>query len=79
MATRASGALDPLLRFVAVVLVLACFYWAQDVLIPVALAVLITFLLTPPVLLLQRWGMPRLLSVITVFVLALALVAGIGT
>src|SRR5437762_609871 len=79
MATRASGALDPLLRFVAVVLVLACFYWAQDVLIPVALAVLITFLLTPPVLLLRRWGMPRLLSVITVFVLALALVAGIGT
>ena len=76
---RASGALDPLLRFVAAVLVLACIYWAQAVLIPVALAVLITFLLTPPVLRLQRWRVPRALSVITVFVLALALVGGIGT
>jgi predicted PurR-regulated permease PerM/methylmalonyl-CoA mutase cobalamin-binding subunit len=76
---RASGALDPLLRFVAAVLVLACIYWAQAVLVPIALAVLITFLLTPPVLRLQRWRVPRVLSVITVFALALALVGGIGT
>ena len=76
---RASGALDPFLRFVAALLVLACIYWAQAVLIPVAMAVLITFMLTPPVVLLQRWRLPRVLSVITVVMLALALVAGLGT
>ncbi len=60
------------------VLALACIYWAQAVLIPVALAVLITFLLTPPVALLQRKGVPRVLAVVTVVVLALAVVAGVG-
>ena len=37
---RASGALDPFLRFVAALLVLACIYWAQAVLIPVAMDML---------------------------------------
>src|SRR5689334_16356707 len=76
---RAPGALDPVLRFVALALVLACIYWAQALLIPVALAVLITFLLTPPVAWLQRRRLPRALSVITVVVLALALVGAVGT
>ena len=76
---RASGALDPLLRFVAVAFVLACIYWAQAVLIPVALAVLITFLLTPLVSSLERRRLPRALSVVVVVMLALALVAGVGT
>ena len=76
---RASGALDPLLRFVAAALVLVSIYWAQAVLIPVALAVLITFLLTPPVSWLERRRVPRVVSVVTVVMLALALVAGLGT
>jgi predicted PurR-regulated permease PerM len=61
------------------VLALACIYWAQAVLIPVALAVLITFLLTPPVAALQRRGVPRVVAVVSVFVLALAVVGGVGT
>lgn len=73
------GALNPVLRFVGVVLVLACIYWAQAVLIPIALAVLITFLLTPPVAALQRRGVPRVAAVLAVVLLALAVVAGIGT
>ena len=68
-----------MLRFFAAVLVLACIYWAQAVLIPVAMAVLITFLLTPPVVLLQRWGRSRILSVIVVVILALGVVGGVGT
>src|SRR5882724_4843018 len=83
MATPAGGrpsrALDPVLRFIALVLALACIYWAQAVLMPVAMAVLITFLLTPPVLLLQRWRVPRVPSVIVVVLLALAVVVGVGT
>jgi len=72
------GALNPALRFLAVVLVLAGIYWAQAVLIPVALAVLITFLLTPPVAALQRRGLPRVPAVVVVVLLALAVVAGVG-
>lgn len=72
------GALNPVLRFVGFVLVLACIYWAQAVLIPVALAVLITFLLTPPVAALQRRGVPRVVAVLAVAVFALAIVAGVG-
>ena len=75
----APGALNPVLRFVGLVLVLACIYWAQAVLIPLALAVLITFLLTPPVAALQRRGVPRVVAVVGVVLLALAVVAGIGT
>ena len=44
-----------LLRFAACVLVVAVLYWAQAVLVPIALALLITFVLTPPVIVLQRW------------------------
>src|SRR5262245_2475712 len=75
----ASGALDPVLRFIALVLVLACIYWAQAVLIPVALAVLITFLLTLPVSALQRRGVPRVVAVLGVCLLALAAMGGVGT
>jgi predicted PurR-regulated permease PerM/methylmalonyl-CoA mutase cobalamin-binding subunit len=75
----APGALNPVLRLIGFVLVLACIYWAQAVLIPVAMAVLITFLLTPPVAALQRRGAPRVVAVLGVVLLALAVVAGVGT
>jgi len=68
----------PLQRLLVLVLVVACLYWAQIVLMPIAFAVLVTFLLSPPVTALQRWRVPRVLSVIIVVVLALAIVAGIG-
>jgi predicted PurR-regulated permease PerM len=42
------------LPFTGGVLVVAVLYWAQAVLVPVCLAALITFVLTPPVLWLQR-------------------------
>lgn len=55
MADAFNRALVPWLRFAGVVLVVAVLYWAQAVLVPVALALLITFVLTPPVMFLQRW------------------------
>jgi predicted PurR-regulated permease PerM len=42
-------------NFAGCVLVIAVLYWAQAVLIPVALAVLISFVLTPPTVKLQKW------------------------
>ena len=40
--------------FAGCVLVVGVLYWAQAVLVPVSLAILITFVLTPPVIWLQR-------------------------
>jgi len=37
-------------------LIIACLYWARSVLMPVALATLLTFLLNPVVSALQRTG-----------------------
>src|SRR5690349_1411940 len=37
------------MRFAGIVLVVAVLYWAQAVLVPVCLAILLTFVLTPPV------------------------------
>src|SRR4249920_1582292 len=42
------------ITFAGCVLVVAVLYWAQAVLVPVCLAVLLTFVLTPPVVWLQR-------------------------
>jgi predicted PurR-regulated permease PerM len=53
------------LTFAGSVLVVGVLYWAQAVLVPVCLAVLITFVLTPPVLWLQR-RIGRVAAVITV-------------
>ena len=44
----------PWIRFAGLVLVIAVLYWAQAILVPVALALLITFVLSPPVTFLQR-------------------------
>jgi len=45
----------PWLRFAGCVLVFAVLYWAQAVLVPLALAMLISFVLSRPVTFLQRW------------------------
>jgi predicted PurR-regulated permease PerM len=48
------------------VLVVAAMYWARAVLIPVALAILLAFLLGPPVRALQQRGLKRIPAVILV-------------
>lgn len=55
-------------------LVVAVLYWAQPVLVPIALAILITFVLTPPVAWLQRWvgRVPAVLAVVAVLFLVLS-------
>jgi len=70
--------LRPLIILGAVVLVTASLSWASEVLIPIALATLLTFLLNPLANALQRWGLGRVASVVVVVVLAFSLMAGIG-
>ena len=47
--------LKPWVTFAGCVLVILVLYWAQAVLVPIALAILLTFVLTPPVTWLERW------------------------
>jgi predicted PurR-regulated permease PerM len=60
------------------VAVVGVLYWAQKVLIPMALALFFAFLLNPVVVRLQRWKVPRVPAVFLVTVLAAALVLGFG-
>ena len=60
------------------VLVTATLYWAQKVLIPLALAILLAFVLNPVVTVVQRRWLGRVPSVILVTCLSFLLLGGIG-
>jgi predicted PurR-regulated permease PerM len=70
-----SSTLSPLIWLAGVILIL---YFARVVLIPLALALTLNFLLTPVVMWLQRWRMPRGLAVVVVMLLSTAAVVGMG-
>ena len=65
-------------RWGIIALVIAGLYWLQAVLIPVALAVLLTFLLSPVVSTLNRRGLGRVPSVLVTVLLAFSILGGIG-
>jgi predicted PurR-regulated permease PerM len=65
-------------RWVIVALVVAGLYWLQAVLVPLALAVLLTFLLSPVVSALQRWGLGRVPAVLATALRALSILGGVG-
>lgn len=60
-------------------LVVAMLAWGKPVLMPVALAFYLTFILTPPSDGLERWGVPRPLSLALVFGAALCAVGALGS
>jgi predicted PurR-regulated permease PerM len=59
-------------------LVLAALYWLQAVLIPMAMAILLTFLLSPLVGILQRRRLGRVPAVLVTVFLAFSILGGIG-
>ena len=61
------------------VMIVAALYFSRDILIPVVLAVLLTFVLTPLVTTLQRWYVPRTVAVITSVLLAVAIILSLGS
>jgi predicted PurR-regulated permease PerM len=65
----------PLLIFVVSI---AALYFAKSVLVPLALAVLLAFLLTPSVMRLESLRLGRVPSVMLVLIVSLSLVGGIG-
>jgi hypothetical protein len=60
------------------VVIVACVYIGRDVLVPMTLAILMSFVLAPPVDFLQRWYVPRIVAVIGVVLLAFAGVFSLG-
>lgn len=66
----------PMLTGVAIII--AGLYFGRDVLVPLALAMLLSFVLAPLVNRLKRWHVPRTLAVMLVVSLTLALVIASG-
>ena len=62
-----------------IALVVATLYLGSDILVPIALSVLLTFVLTPIVTRLERLRLGRVTSVLAVVVLVFAGIAGFGT
>ena len=60
------------------VVVVAALYFGREVLVPIALAILLTFVLAPLVRLLQRWYFPRIVAVMLVCLIAFAAIFGLG-
>lgn len=61
------------------VVVIAGLFFAKDVLIPITLAVLLSFVLSPIVAILRRFKLPRGLAIMLAVLGALATLGGVGT
>jgi predicted PurR-regulated permease PerM len=64
---------------VLAVIIISMLYFGRDIFVPVALAILLSFVLAPLVGILQRIHVPRGLAVVSVVVLAFALIFAIGS
>jgi predicted PurR-regulated permease PerM len=70
--------LYPLLAVITAIIGVATLYFARSVLVPLALAVLFTFLLTPPVGWLERIRLGRIFSALLVVTLGVTALGAIG-
>jgi predicted PurR-regulated permease PerM len=71
--------LKPLLTLLILVIVVASLFLAREVLLPVTLAGILSFMLAPPVRMLQHLRLPRGLAVVSVVLLAFAAIFALGT
>ena len=69
---------SPILTAGGIVLAIAGLYFGQDIFVPFALAILLSFALTPLVTWLRRWRLPRIAAVLVAVTLAFVLIAGIA-
>ena len=70
--------LDKAVTLFALALVVTALYVGRAVFIPIAIAILLSFVLAPLVRLLRRWRVPRVPSVGLVVLLAVAVLGGLG-
>jgi predicted PurR-regulated permease PerM len=60
-------------------MIIATLYFGRDIFVPIALAILLSFVLAPPVRLLQNFHVPRSLAVVGVVLCAFACIFGLGS
>ena len=72
-AANAQG-VEGLLGLAVAVVVVAGLFFAKDVLIPITLAILLSFVLSPIVSLLRRLRLPKALAVLTTVIAALGMI-----
>ena len=65
-------------RLTSFAVICAALYWGQAVLVPLVLAALLTFLLSPLVTRLDRLHVPRIVGVLLVMTLAGGVIGGVG-
>lgn len=65
--------------FIIATIVIAALYLGKDILIPLALAVLLAFLVDPLVMRLRKLGLPQMPSIILVVAMVLAILSGAAT
>ena len=78
LATSADSRAAILQGLLIATIVIGALYFAREVLLPLALAILLSFVLTPPLLLLRRIKVPRVLAVAIVVTVAVAIIGGLG-
>jgi predicted PurR-regulated permease PerM len=66
------------LQLAAFALVVAILRFAADVLLPIAFAVLLAFLLSPLVVRLMRWGLPKTVAIIATVVVTFSILGAVG-
>src|SRR3981189_1196621 len=64
---------------VLAVIIVTMLYFGREIIIPITLAILLSFVLAPLVGLLQRIRVPRGLAVVTVVIMAFALISARGS
>jgi predicted PurR-regulated permease PerM len=68
-----------LIELAYLIVILSAFSWAKEFLLPIVLAILISFLLTPIVSRIERWGFHPVLAVLSVVIVAFALIGVLCT
>jgi predicted PurR-regulated permease PerM len=69
--------LGKLIQVAYLVVILSAFAWAKEFLLPLILAILISFLLAPVVSRLERWRFPLAVAVLSVVAIVFALIGGL--
>lgn len=77
---RQSGVIpgSTLTTVLIVVVAVAALYFGREVLVPIALALLLSFILAPSVNFLQSWHLPRTIAVMVVGIVAFTAIFGLG-
>src|SRR5918995_2512233 len=77
--SSAAPPVSPTALIAGLALVIGALYLGQDILIPLALAILLSFMLAPIVIRLRRWGLGRIPSVLVVVLLLFVALLGLGS